>query len=150
MSISTVSSASQTNPADWQTSANQRRTDFQALATALQSGDIGSAQQAFAQLQKDSPRLAQAISSDPSSTDSPRVADLKSLASALQSGDVSGAQQAFAKLQTDVKSAHHGHHHKAAAAPATTSSSSTSASGTDADGDNDNSPAVGSNINATA
>jgi DNA-binding FadR family transcriptional regulator len=155
MSICGVSSSGQTNPADLQASFKQQRADFQALATALQSGDVTTAQQAFAQLQKDSPRLAQAISSDPSSTDSPRVADLKSLASALQSGDLTGAQQAFAKLQTDVKTARHGHHHhQVAAAPASTdtsaSSTGSSSSGTDSDGDNDNSQSVGTKINATA
>jgi hypothetical protein len=140
MTIPAVSSNGPLSASDVQASYNQQRSDFQALASALQSGDINSAQQAFAQLQKDSPRLAQALSSDPSSSDSPRIADLKSLASALKSGDISGAQQAFAKLQTEVKSAHHGHHHHATA----------STSGTDADGDNDGSSSVGTVINATA
>jgi ribosomal protein S20 len=148
MTIQSVSSAA-TNAADPQSIAQQRRADFQALASALQSGDVNSAQQAFAQLQKDNPRLAQALNSAPSSSDSPRLADLKSLASALQSGDVTTAQQAFAKLQADMQSAqksgrHHRHHGAAEAPPVAATT------GGDTDGDNDGSTSVGSRINATA
>ncbi len=149
MTIQSVSSAASTSAADLQASAQQRRADFQALASALQSGDISSAQQAFAQLQKDNPRLAQALSSAPNSSDNPRLADLKSLASALKSGDVSAAQQAMAKLQQDVQSAqkggHHHHHHGGG-------DSSVSAAPTDASaaGGTDSSTTVGSIINASA
>ena len=144
MSTTSVSSATN-SAADLQASQQQRQLDFQNLSAALQSGDVNSAQQAFAQLQKDSPRLAQALSSSSTSNDSPRITDMKTLASALQSGDISGAQQAFAKLQTDsaaTRKTGHGHHHHAtqAAAPAAT----------DSDGDNDGSTTIGTNINAVA
>jgi len=44
------------------------QTDFQALSSALQSGNITSAQQAFAQLQTDDPALAQKLGAVLSST----------------------------------------------------------------------------------
>lgn len=144
MSITPVSSGAATGAADLQANATQRRTDFQSLASALQSGDLTTAQQALAQLQKDSPRLAQAMNSTTTS-DNPRVTDLKSLASALQSGDIAGAQQAMVKLQQDAQGAqkggHHHHHHGAGAPPAATPAS------TDNDG---SSSTVGSLISATA
>jgi hypothetical protein len=144
--LSALTSASAPDPADLQGSLKQTKADFQAISSALQSGDISGAQQAFAQLQKDNPRLAQALSSAPSSSDSPRIADLKSLASALKSGDLSGAQQAFSKLQQDVKSAgSHHHRHHAAATPA-----AAPATGTDADGDNDGSTTTGTALNVSA
>ena len=120
----------------------QTRADFSSLADALQSGDLSSAQGAFAQLQTDNPRLAQVLNSPASSSDNPRVADLKSLASALKSGDVNAAQQAFAKLQQDAKVAgggHHHHHHHAAAT-----------NDGDADDTNGAGPATGVNLNTSA
>jgi hypothetical protein len=137
VTVSNVSSCGGVNATDSQDSFKKSRADFQALASALQSGDLGTAQQAFAQLQQDSPRLAQALTSPASSSDSPRLADLKTLASALQSGDVSGAQQAMSQLQQAsqggqaVQGGHHHHHHHAAPAapadPTTTDNSSTAA-----------------------
>jgi hypothetical protein len=144
MTVSSVSCSSGTDATDPQNKYKQTRADFEALATALQSGDLASSQQALAQLQKDNPRLAQAMSSDASSSDSPRIADLKSIASSLQSGDVSGAQQAFAKLQQDAQAVagqHHHHHHAAAPAAPTPPA-------TDTGDDGESSP--GSVLNATA
>ena len=141
VTVSNVSSADGVNATDSRSAFNQTRADFQTLASALQSGDLASAQQAFAQLQKDNPRLAQALNSAPSSSDSPRIADLKSIASALQSGDITSAQQAFAKLQQDgqaVAGHHHHHHHAAPAA------------GTDTDNTGDTSATTGALLNVSA
>ncbi len=146
MTISNVT-AGGVSATDAQSQYKQTQADFQAIAAALQSGDLSQAQQALAKLQTDNPRLAQALSSAPSSSDSPRIADLKSLASALKSGDLSSAQQAFSKLQQDTQAVagkHHHHHHADAAL------TSVAASGTDADGDNDNSTGTGSVLNASA
>jgi ribosomal protein S20 len=102
---------------------------MKALTSAVQSGDITSAQQALTQLQQDSPRLAQALQSGDSSTDSSRISSLKSLASAVQSGDVSGAQNALAQLQQPGAGAaggvhgHHHHHHAAQPDPTATDQS---------------------------
>jgi hypothetical protein len=126
VTVSSASSCGGPNATDSQDSVKKQRADFQALASALQSGDLSSAQTAFAQLQQDNPRLAQALNSTSSDSDSTRLTDLKSLASSLQSGDVSGAQQAMAKLQQDgqtVQGGHHHHHHHAA--PDATSPTST-------------------------
>jgi hypothetical protein len=146
MNVSSVSCGSGTDATDAQNKYKQTRADFDALAKALQSGDLASSQQAFTQLQKDNPRLAQTLSSAPSSSDSPRVADLKNIASSLQSGDVTGAQTALTKLQQDAQAVagqqHHHHHHAAAPAAATSPA-------TDTDGDSSD-PATGSVLNATA
>lgn len=142
MSVSNVSTSGGVNATDPRTAFKQSRADFQALASALQSGDLDASQQAFAQLQKDNPRLAQALSSAPSSSDNPRVADLKSLASALQSGDITSAQQAFASLQQAGGAKRHHHHHHAA-------SDSLPLPGTDSTGTGDSSTA-GSVLNALA
>ena len=144
MTVSNTSAATGVSAADYQAQFKQTRADFQAIAAALQSGDLTQAQQAFAQLQKDNPRLAQALTAASSASDSPRLADLKSLAAALKSGDVSGAKQAFAQLQRDTQAVAGKHHHHQAAAAAAP------ASGTDSDGDNDNSTGSGSVLNASA
>jgi septal ring factor EnvC (AmiA/AmiB activator) len=125
----TVTSTSTTvaAPIPCQSGCKQTKADFQSLSTALQNGDLTGAKAAFAQLQKDNPRLAQSLnssSSDASSSGNSRTADLQSLGSALQSGDLSGAQQALAKVQQDAPAqgsghAHHHHHGDAAAATAT-------------------------------
>jgi DNA-binding FadR family transcriptional regulator len=134
VTISSASSCGGLNATDSQDSYKKQRADFQSLASALQSGDLSSAQQAFAQLQQDNPRLANALNSASSDSDSTRLTDLKSLSSALQSGDVSGAQQAMAQLQQDGQTAqvggHHHHHHHAATASDPTAAASTDNSDT--------------------
>jgi hypothetical protein len=152
VTVSSVSSIDSTNATDPGAMAKQTRADFQAIATALQSGDVASAQQAFAQLQKDNPRLAQTLNSAPSSSDSPRIADLKSLANALKSGDVSGAQQAFAKLQQDTRAVagHHHHHHHAGADASVATSTPAASDVADANGDQNGSTASGSILNVSA
>lgn len=120
----------------------QIKQDFNDLATALQSGDLSGAQQAFASLQQDSPQLARGLNN---ATD-PMGKALGNLASALKSGDLSGAQKAFAALQQVAQGVRHGHHHRADAADL--SGGTSGATGTDSDGDNDNSS--GSVLNATA
>ena len=82
---------------NWQ----QKRQDFNQLASAIKSGDLGSAQKAYATLAAKSP--------DAASGNSP----LATLGKALQAGDISAAQQALSSMKTG------GHHHQqAAAAPA--------------------------------
>lgn len=106
---------------------------MQALSSAVQSGDMTSAQQALTQLQQDSPLVAQALQSGDSSSDSPQVSALKSLASAVQSGDASAAQSALSQLQqsgpggsSGVHGHHHHHHHAAPTDPATTDNTTSS------------------------
>lgn len=119
MNISNVSSTS----VSWQNNIRnpwqQRRQDFKSLASALQSGDLNSAQAAFAAWQKDLPgNTSTSNSSDPTSPfgqNSQANADFKSLSDALKSGDVTGAQKAFTTLKTDLRGAsqaHRAHHHR--------------------------------------
>src|SRR5258708_30316540 len=93
MSVSGLS-ANSALYADWQTNFSKIKSDFSALAKALKSGDLSSAQSAFSWLQKDR------ASNSNSSTSSTSQADpFSALASALQSGDLSSAQTAFSTLQ---------------------------------------------------
>jgi hypothetical protein len=119
-SIASVFSGSQANQTDRQPNAKQVQSDFQSLATALQTGNLAGAQQAFASLTKDAPSIAQGVSSGGGSN------PLGKLASALQSGDLAGAQQAFAALTQPGKSHRHGHHHPSTAATPVGSGSASS------------------------
>jgi hypothetical protein len=74
-----------------------RRSDIQALGSAVQSGDLSTAQQAYSQLVS----LGQ---SGPFSNSEPfyrsdRAQDFEAIGQALSSGDLASAQAAFAKLQ---------------------------------------------------
>ena len=75
-----------------------RRSDLQQLASALQSGDLGAAQQAFTDLStagKSGPyRNAEPFSN------SSRAQAFEAIGQALQSGDLAGAQAAFTTLQS--------------------------------------------------
>jgi DNA-binding FadR family transcriptional regulator len=125
------------------TGPNAHRKDLKALADALQSGDMAAAQKAFAQLLKDSPRLAQAVNDTQTASSNPRVADFQTLAKALNSGDLSGAQQAMAQLLQDAPRA--GKHHNMAGASGMLNTDDTSTSEGSAD-----ETTVGSVLNAVA
>ena len=144
--ISSVSSG-EIPPMDYQSSKSTAKSDFKALATALQSENLADAQKAYAALQKDRPAKPTSRANPNSSATDPMAA----LGKALQSGDLAAAQTALNPIK-----AHHGHHHGGAAAtgtatmPAETSSvtSPTASSSTvnDPDHDGDNHP-VGQNVN---
>jgi hypothetical protein len=122
MNITGINSNSATDPYQVSTQNNfkKRAQDFKALQSALQSGDLTSAQQAFSSLLKDQQGSTQAATpaSSTSGQTSPLQNDFQALQSALQSGDLSGAQSAFATLKQDIQSAggahraHHHHHHQ--------------------------------------
>lgn len=95
------------NAATSSTSFAQRQQDFKSMMSALKSGDLSAAQQAYSS-------LTQGRGTPPA--DSP----LGQLGQALQNGDLAGAQKAAQAMQ----SAHHGHHHHGGSS---TSSSSTAA-----------------------
>lgn len=103
------------------------RQDFKDLQSALKSGDLKAAQDAYAKLKQDLPAKS---SSDSSSGQGQFGTDLDAIGSALQSNDLSGAQKAFATFQQDAQAARgaHGHHHHHQ----------------DSDGDGDNSTSSGS------
>jgi|SRR5208337_882366 len=79
--------------------------DFNALATALQSGDLSGAQSAFATLQQDMQNIGQTQSVQQTNQTSQQSNPIITLANALQSGDLAGAQQAFATLMQDAQAA---------------------------------------------
>ena len=89
-------------------SFSQRRTDFQQLASALQSGDLSAAQQAFSQLQSDigtSSVSAGSVSSTTSSSNNRFQSLMSQIGSALQAGNLSDAQQALSDFQNHPPSA---------------------------------------------
>jgi DNA-binding FadR family transcriptional regulator len=128
--MSTVSSTngSGTSQAIWQQQMQQRKTDWQSLASALQSGDLTGAQQAFSSLQ-----AMQTGGNQGASSTSPISSDFTALGKAIQSGDLNAAQTAFQKLQTDMQTmrAHHHHHHQGGTTQNTSDSDSDNSSTTD-------------------
>jgi hypothetical protein len=106
MSVTNV--AGNAAQAGWQANAEQFKQSFQSLGSAIQSGDLSSAQSAFAslqQLQPQNPSNASNLASGPLSQ------DWNNLSQALQSGDPKSAQAAFTQLQTDMQAHRKGHHH---------------------------------------
>ncbi|MGO8919016.1 MAG: hypothetical protein ACLQJR_24205 [Stellaceae bacterium] len=102
MSITSVTSsqASFTPPSSQQ--MTEFKNDFQQLAQAIQSGNLSSAQQAYA-------TLSQFISQNPSpgganGQSNPLTQALSQIGSALQSGNLSGAQSALTSLQQSLQS----------------------------------------------
>ena len=95
-SSSGVSSGQSVATANWQ----QRQQGFKNLMSAVQSGDLASAQKAFAAI--GGPQGG-AQSNSP----------LAQIGQALQSGDIAGAQKAAQQLQAQ-RAGHHHHHSPAA------------------------------------
>jgi hypothetical protein len=112
LSISSISSSPYgAGLQQFQSAAQQRRTDFNNLAKALQSGDLSGAQQAFSD-------LTQTGRSTAGNSNNPISKDFAALGDALKSGDLSQAQDAFTKLKQDLQAtqqngqaggAHHAH-----------------------------------------
>ncbi|MHB9119606.1 MAG: hypothetical protein ACYC2R_15245 [Burkholderiales bacterium] len=168
MSISSISSGSNPYVQNAQSGASglsdlfkQRKQDFSSLASALKSGDLQGAQQAFASLQQDKQTIqqsrgAQGAGGGDSDGDndgsksgqagaqgigSQRSKDFAALSSALGSGDLQGAQQAFATLQQDIQTSRQGHHHHHQQGAGVQPSASTSTGST---------ASTGSTVNVTA
>jgi hypothetical protein len=130
-SISSVSSGTDIFQSAVQPNNKQIKNDFKALATALQSGNLSDAQQAYATLQKDAPNLFNSNSS--SSQAGAQNNPLAAIGTALQAGDITSAQTAFSTLQQSQKTGGHHHHHHAkpaASAAAADTTSTTNPSGT--------------------
>ncbi len=108
--------------------------DFGAIGSALQSGNLSTAQSALAAFQQAVQGSSQTSSSQPFGSNSQANSDYQTLVSSLQSGDLSSAQKAFASLQTDLQATHKGHHHHrhhSFGATSTTSTTTDSAGGSD-------------------
>lgn len=121
MSFSPLTSVSSYSCRDIPTNTDQRRTEFQQLSKALQSGDVDAAEKAYTALSQGS-----SSSSSSASQTTPVAQDLQLVGQALQAGDVESAQKAFAQLQKDAASGatakaqqaqstsapHRSHHHQ--------------------------------------
>ena len=82
------------------------RQDLQALQSALKSGDLAGAQQAFTQFKQDFHAAHKGRALYQTGVSDTLKNDLQTLQSALKSGDLAGAQQAFAQFKADFKSEH--------------------------------------------
>jgi hypothetical protein len=80
------------------------RQDLAALQSALKSGDLAGAQQAFAQLKEDFHAAHQGRALWQTGVSDTLKQDLQQLQSALKSGDLAGARQAFSQFKSDFKS----------------------------------------------
>ena len=98
--------------ATWQ----QRQQMFQQLTSALQAGNLSSAQQAFSSLTGGKPVQGNG--------------PLAQVGQALQNGDLSGAQKALQALQSNHGKHHHHHGGQSIAPPAAQPSSSSNTPGT--------------------
>jgi hypothetical protein len=107
--MSGAQGVSQGGAAAWQ----QRQQSFQALSSALQSGNLDQAKAAYAKLTAGASNPAASTSNSP----------LAQLGKALQAGDLGAAQQALASMRT--------HHGRTGGAPAsaTTPSAPTATTG---------------------
>jgi len=159
MTISSITSSPypyQLSPTTQQNPRQQWQQDFQSLATALQSGDLSGAQQAFQALQQlrpNAPVSPTGQTGQAKSSSNPLSADVSALGSALQSGDLSGAQAAFSKIQQDVQALgathHRHHHHHASSATQTDSTQSGPVAGVASTAPDGTGSTAGSNVNLT-
>ena len=126
--IDSVSTSGSSYSASLYQSNSQVKADFKSLSDALKSGDLSSAQTAFASLQKDAPALFS------SSKNTNQSNPLNAIGTALKNGDVAAAKTALASLQKG----HHGHRSRQSGSAASTSSEtstpSASTSSTDTTG----------------
>src|SRR5690242_18733815 len=83
-----------------------RRQKLEALRDALDSGDLQSAQAAFAALNP-----SQTMGASGASAKTPFGSDLQAIGQALDAGDLGAAQKAFATMR---QHRHHGAHHHSA------------------------------------
>jgi hypothetical protein len=144
--ISSVNAADNPSPAPNPNGFAQIVKSFQAIGSALQSGDVATAQSALTSfqqaLQGNAPANSQAATTQPFGKNSQANTDYQNLTSALKSGNLSTAQQAFSSLQNDLKSAQSTrsaqrghHHHHSASATSSTSAATTSATSSTMDTD---------------
>ncbi len=87
MSISAISSTGSTYQTSTSNSMDQMKKNFDALGSALSSGNLDDAKKALAELQKNAPK------------DGKTPSEITDLEKALDSGDLKAAQQAYSKIQ---------------------------------------------------
>jgi hypothetical protein len=115
-SISSLSSATNPYQATNLNAFTQFVNDFNAIGSALQSGNLSDAQSALATFQQDLPGNSQTPNNQPFGNNTQANTDYQSLVGALKSGNLSEAKTAYAGLQndlqgTDTGKTHRHHHH---------------------------------------
>ena len=123
MAVSGVSPTAST----LQSTQTDPRQLFGQLTSAINSGDLSSAQQIYSQ-------LSQALGGTNANSNNPFDQALNAIGQSLQSGDIGGAQQALSSLQQQTQAGrghhHHGGHHggggqtNASASPSSTTTTS--------------------------
>jgi hypothetical protein len=139
--ISSLASSTNAYQATSQNAPGQLAQNFQAIGSALQSGNLTSAQSALATFEQNLQASSQSSPNQPFGKNGEANTDFQAMAGALKSGNLSSAQQAYTSLQSDLKgaqSAHQGHHHHHHGTGATVASTTTSAN------------TVGGGLNTTA
>lgn len=160
-SISGVSSTANPYSTRPQNGSSQAAQAFQAIGSALQSGNLSTAQSALATFQQDLASSSSASASSPSNqpfgSNSQANTSFQSLVSALQAGNLSGAQSAYSSVQDGLKSstqsahAHRGHHHHGSGNATDASSGAAANSGLSyAASDEDGETTDGGSLNVTA
>jgi hypothetical protein len=94
MQISSLSSASY-QPAGGTQAISKMKQSFEDLGSALESGDLSSAKDVLAQMNKDAPAQG--------SGDNPMSQKLDTLTKAVESGDVKAAQQSYADIKETME-----------------------------------------------
>jgi len=122
MTISAISSSGASPISNFQTF----RQDFSQLVSALQSGDLSDAQNAYATLS--SSPLAQG--------NGPFAQAIQQIGNYLQQGDLADAQKAMAALQQQMQTHGHHHHHGGGPRGASEASNSSSTNGSTSGGQN--------------
>lgn len=127
MAVSGVSPTAST----LQSTQTDPRQLFGQLTSAINSGDLSSAQQIYSQ-------LSQALGGTNANSNNPFDQALNAIGQSLQSGDIGGAQQALSSLQQQTQAGrghhHHGGHHggggqaSASASPSSSTTTTSSAS----------------------
>jgi hypothetical protein len=130
MSVQGISSITNPYLPNVQNSSSTLGNDIKNLVTAIQSGDLKSAQNAFSQIQGVMQTSQETTAEQSGGQQSQFNADFAALGNALQSGDISGAQDALKKLGQDLQpqstgKAHHHHHHHGGGAPSQSTASTT-------------------------
>ncbi|MGD0816435.1 MAG: hypothetical protein ABSA83_22825 [Verrucomicrobiota bacterium] len=84
--------------------------DFNAIGSALQSGNLADAQSTLAEFQQDLPGQSQ-TPNQPFGNDTQANTDYQKLAGALNAGNLAVARQAYAGLQNDLQGTGKSHRH---------------------------------------
>lgn len=115
MSVQGISSSSSLFTPNAKNNSSSIGSDVKNLVTAIQSGDLKGAQNAFSQIQSLIQSTPGASAQQNNGQQRQLSTDLAAIGSALQSGDISGAQVALKKLgqnmQSTAKTRHHHRHH---------------------------------------